>query len=356
MAKKKTDDVTKFLEEQGYGAAADWKREKKFKQGVDWVRIFENRTTGQRLHVLERPDGSMFVNDALTPKPVPTGLPTPTDALGARVLFNLAAQTRTHVQQWVTQSQREIEAGLMVWVFAHTPSGRVFEVKQLDDRRFSLTVLPSVTTGAYMVTGRDQLHPPVLQEDIDRARTARVAEQQRITKLHAQIGQGLLSTPLRDHDPARNAVADRIISLIGQFDDVDEDTRFCAGKALANRIGFALNIDHAGEWVDAGTIVILMCPLAMEYYDQHLEGYISHLLPEGMGEDMESTFSFSTHQEPLKLAEELLRRGFVFDPRLQEHIDKDLKPALGAEIAALEKRLHAQEKAQHKPQRPPAGP
>jgi len=152
-------------------------------------------------------------------------------------------------------------------------------------------------------------------------------------------------SPLRETDPDKNAAADRIVKKILRIQDVKDADLILAGKALANRIGFGLALDRNGDIGEANAIRISIAPLANTHYDQEIRHYIGHLLPEGLDETSEASFEFTGHQEPLRLAEDLLRRGFVFSPKMQKFLDDQFGTSLMNDLKALETRLHRGEKA-----------
>jgi len=186
--------------------------------------------------------------------------------------------------------------------------------------------------------------------------------------------QMLPSTPMVDTDPQRKALAADIVNrmLKGRrededfddeedfdeeedFDDdnVDKDLIKRAGKALANQFGFGIGFDPY-----TNSIVVLFAPLKDTSYDQHVEGYIGHLLPKELEEESEGHFGMSAKEDDFEaVAEDLLRRGFVWNEYLQMHAEEAGYPKTWAKkIAALEKKLQQQEKKGSAPKQKPWGP
>lgn len=161
----------------------------------------------------------------------------------------------------------------------------------------------------------------------------------------------LTRAPAIETDPVKNAAADKVIEALldphsddEEEDDIPQKLIKKAGQALANRFVFAIGGGSKSSLQDG--LFVEFSPKGSDY-DQHLSHVIGHLLPKGHGgELLELTFDFSSWSDPVKLASDLMKKGFVWDEGYQSSLDMNtgdgylttLKMAFeDAEIGASEK-------------------
>lgn len=137
--------------------------------------------------------------------------------------------------------------------------------------------------------------------------------------------------PVMETDLAKNEAADKVIAILNApYSEQDEQERECeiplvlikkAGQALANRFVFAVGRGKPPFGVIDGLFVEFSA--RESDYDQSLSYVIGHLLPAGNGgEVLEMTFDFTSWKDPVKLASELMKRGFIWDEDYQESFDQ----------------------------------
>jgi hypothetical protein len=327
MAKKETssDKIKQLLTQLG-GTEKDWKRlsKKKDDQG-QWVREFENAALGKKVAVVEKADGTFalktdFAKAAAAPDK---------EALYAKLPAALAQKFGGTPEEWKELRRDVSPQGIQC--FAFTREGGDFNVMVADLGGGKFGMHPYSRGAGFIVV--EERRAPMSEP------SKKAAE----TKLHADTEKMLLSTPPVETDAEKNEAADEIIALVLKCKDVFSDALLRkAGKALANRFGFGIGLCDENGTHDAGTqIALSIAPLDDTSYDQHVSGYIEHLLPEGMDEDCEASFSYNGKMSLMEVAEDMMKRGFVPNAELQEYIDEVQAKPLWNDLQKLYDKVRA---------------
>ena len=163
-------------------------------------------------------------------------------------------------------------------------------------------------------------------------------------------------TESKEAEPMKNIAADKVLGLLvynSSGDEIPESLLKKSGKALANRFLFALISDEAAE----GGFFVRFAPMNDRSYDQHLTHIIEHLLPpmadpEMTREIMEATFDFSDYKDPVALAKELMRHGFVWEREFQEENDAGSRIPTMPRLKTLENTAAPERKTGNPPPKP----
>ncbi|MCE9506802.1 MAG: hypothetical protein K8R48_00595 [Alphaproteobacteria bacterium] len=279
MAKKETtsDQLKKVLAQYG-GAEKDWKRTSKKKNATgQWVREFENSQIGVKLEATETAEGAFtVVQQAFSKAAAPVKVDERKKRMAAEAIRSILALDD------ITEAKRKEAIEMLTKQFGLGEEGYKDVLKEVEEEK----------------------------------------KQQ-------------LSTPPVETDAAKNKAADEIIERILECEEVPEAKLKKAGKALANRFGFGIGTNDDGYSDDENAFYLAIAPLEDTCYDQHVESYIEHLLPEGMSEECEASFSYTGKMTLMELAEDLMRRGFVLDRGMQEQMDGQQKKPLWPELKEL---------------------
>lgn len=352
MKKPTTSDAIKALfAEYGGGDEKDWKRlSKKKNEAGELTRAFENRKTGVRIEVVEHADGSFDVHALEADAPM--ALTLETDAARNKAADEI-------IDQLVNGDiEDEIPAALLQKAGTALANRFVFGIgvdevmSEEEDRVYYYGFFSPITEEPYdqhLSTVIEHLLPPGCDESMECTFTfeGEYADPAALVKELTRRGfifDADLQKNLDDNADTGNqmmpklgpilaeAAANKALLDIVKGEDPPQALLREAGPALAKRFSFTV---IQAEGMD-GLFAIVM-PQGMTEPEDSKKSYavMKHLCPDAEYVDdcVIGYWEFPAEIDtPLKLAEELMARGFVFDKKNQDPSLMDaLKPIIQAD-------------------------